>query len=1117
MANEMNQTAVLKVLLNGKEAEDEIQKLSKKAETLSRQIENMGKNGIPNGLETKLKSTNDQIKALSGGVVTVSKTLDNLSTAKPKELRQTLLVLNKQLQFSGIKRGSEEWNRLQAAIGSVQQELKKIKNETKTTGTALENTGSKVGEIFKSGLASFLGNIYTKAADALGRLVSAAVEWTKEGIRMAAAAEGVKTAFDKLGAPNLLQNLQTATKGLLSDFDLMKYAVRAENFRIPLDQLGNLLKFAQQRAQETGESVEFLANSIITGLGRKSALVLDNLGISAAELQAQTKKTGDFASAALGIINRELEKQGDLALTSADKAQQASIKWQNAQTAVGGTLLWLSNLWHSFSGSVADGITKIAGNFTSVEEQLQKQTKTVVNLKRNIEPLLAEYDALATKTNLSATEQQRLEEIIKTITGAMPGAASAHDQYGKVIAINTERVRAYIKAQSSLMAFNNRELIKEKGKEKNELDRQFKKAKANQIESDATGSYTISDTRYKNLQGHESGRLIRATQAQVEENNILVAELIVKKQELENEIEILSGDYLLKELQRAEEEEKIAQKRLQTEEEYSKKSIAELRKLAKAGDELAQKIYNDKVKNLESDIDLQKKQTLELEKIILSANPIEAENHAYDERLKAAGLFGVERKNMTEKQLEAIEILEQKHTENIQKIIDSDPLQAQILELEKLLESTQKIHAPQSNDAAALTAPDIKKYDRQLADDTKKLADNRAKNLITEGAYYEKLLLLQQNYLKKKLALEDLAPDDFKALSEQLKTIDQTIAANRNNERKNALSTLGLEDTKTLKEQELAIIADYEARGIITKEEALKAKKILEEKYLKQTQEKITESLQSIASVTTSISNTLTAMQNAELQAIDDKYAAEIAAAGNNQKKLKTIEEKKQKEQNAIRAKYADKQFIVTVAQVISETALAAMKSYEAMAGIPVVGPALGAIAAAAAVAAGAAQIATAKQQQIAAKKGYSKGGFTEPGPRTDVAGVVHRGEFVANSEAVANPATRRVLNMIDLAQRNNTVGSLTERDFARALDYRQSERSALISGISSAVSSSPRADDSPTLNALAFWLEQNSAITNLLSKRLKEPFIGEVSITGSRGFEENWERYQKMKSNATR
>ena len=83
-------------------------------------------------------------------------------------------------------------------------------------------------------------------------------------------------------------------------------------------------------------------------------------------------------------------------------------------------------------------------------------------------------------------------------------------------------------------------------------------------------------------------------------------------------------------------------------------------------------------------------------------------------------------------------------------------------------------------------------------------------------------------------------------------------------------------------------------------------------------------------------------------------------------------------------------------------------------------------------IAKAAAQIAAIKVA-FAAVKGmignFYTGGFTGSGEWDRPQGIVHSNEFVANRFAVANPAIRPVLNLIDHAQRTNTVGSLTASD----------------------------------------------------------------------------------------
>lgn len=187
-----------------------------------------------------------------------------------------------------------------------------------------------------------------KAVDGLGKTIKSVggmiagafavdriARFGAEAIQLAANAEGVRSAFEKLNRPDLLNNLREATRGTVADLDLMKAAVRAENFKVPLDQLATFFDFATSRALETGESVDYLVNSIIDGIGRKSTLVMDNLGISATELQDEIKKTGDFGQAAANIISRSMAATGQVMDTTATKIAQLNARFKNTKEVIG--------------------------------------------------------------------------------------------------------------------------------------------------------------------------------------------------------------------------------------------------------------------------------------------------------------------------------------------------------------------------------------------------------------------------------------------------------------------------------------------------------------------------------------------------------------------------------------------------------------------------------------------------------------------------------------------------------------------------------------------------------------------------------------------------------------
>jgi 6-pyruvoyl-tetrahydropterin synthase len=161
--------------------------------------------------------------------------------------------------------------------------------------------------------------------------------------KLSGEAAGVQAAFNKLpNSVKLMEDLKRVTGGTVSELDLMKRAVQASNFDISLEALPRLLQFATVRAQQTGQSVDYLVDSIVTGIGRKSKLILDNLGISAVQLGEKLKGVGtetatvaDVARAVGEIAEESLSKTGELMDTTSVKAQRMAASWENVKVSLG--------------------------------------------------------------------------------------------------------------------------------------------------------------------------------------------------------------------------------------------------------------------------------------------------------------------------------------------------------------------------------------------------------------------------------------------------------------------------------------------------------------------------------------------------------------------------------------------------------------------------------------------------------------------------------------------------------------------------------------------------------------------------------------------------------------
>ena len=76
-----------------------------------------------------------------------------------------------------------------------------------------------------------------------------------------------------------LKELRSATKGLVDDFSLVKQANLAKTMGIPSEAMSTFAKAAIAASKATGESVDFMLDSIVRGVARGSPMILDNLGL----------------------------------------------------------------------------------------------------------------------------------------------------------------------------------------------------------------------------------------------------------------------------------------------------------------------------------------------------------------------------------------------------------------------------------------------------------------------------------------------------------------------------------------------------------------------------------------------------------------------------------------------------------------------------------------------------------------------------------------------------------------------------------------------------------------------------------------------------------------------
>ena len=266
-------------------------------------------------------------------------------------------------------------------------------------------------------MSFFRGEMFVRFAELAGKALQKVKEFAAEGISMAESADGVIHAFSRLDRPELLDNLRKATRGTVSDIELMKAAVKAKDFRIPLDDLGKYLSFAQLKAQQLDVSVQQMTDDIVTGLGRQSPQILDNLGLSATEISEKTKETGSFMKSVASIVENELAEAGETYISAADRAAQKTTSLQNRQLELGKALLPLKEKAADAFGSMKMGIMQCIVWLITHRKTTAALTVAVTALTVSMTVLNAAFRAWMAQTTIAKVVTTAWASTVTTLKG----------------------------------------------------------------------------------------------------------------------------------------------------------------------------------------------------------------------------------------------------------------------------------------------------------------------------------------------------------------------------------------------------------------------------------------------------------------------------------------------------------------------------------------------------------------------------------------------------------------------------------------------------------------------------------------------------------------------------
>lgn len=1122
-------------------------------------------------LEAAGKKETDTYKNLKKQYTETGKEIRNLTsqigeqTSKLNVLDMTISQLKKQ-QKSLQKEFENTSKTLNPELyGILEQKLQEVSSRM----AELKQNAKSFGELAASDQANGMlyGNMMTKAAELFGSYAQGFKDSVKElidgGLEMAETADGVTKAFKDMDQPDLLENLRKATKGTVNDVQLMTAAVKANDFRIPLEDLGKYLEFAQLKAQQTGQSVDYMTDSIVTGLGRKSPLILDNLGISAAEISEKTKETGDFMKAVAEIVDTQLAAAGETYISAADRAAQKTVELQNAQKALGDEILPLKEQWDDAYADMQlntisliswcvkhQGVVKTLGilltAFTVVAIATSNAIKTNIVVTKGAAAAQQAWNVIcATGTGLMKLLQAGFLLLTGRVTQAKAAWASMNatmkaSVFGLIaagVALLAMKLWDMKKAADASTlaqkALNNirAEAQKQVVEEKLKLENLVKVAKDEKLSMDER--YKAVDALNKivpqyNATIDKTTKKFRASDKALKAyiNNLVK---LYEVQGAKKQIQSLAE-------QRAELEVKLAGAKKNLSGAKSAQGVSYTTSWGAVGNTQSDAVghfqsqvnsISNSIKRLDAQINAItgafgegiRQQTVKessepevpdsgiggggggkgggghtgtVNTTTTQPDPddiaskkfsenrqadIDAANQDYQQDVNNWNMALARKKVSQDKYDLAMQALKTQHTANILAIETSYSERSQNIGIA----DGAKKKALQDKQQANLRAAEQAHFDQQVA--VEQAYQDALAKVMEQGETQQELTLEQQRdqklevlkgYYQAALNMAKQNGEDTTQLEKAYKDIRAQIQKEYITKQKEQLD----EQDEKKKQARQALGFDQQSeydRQLQQLKQALDNQYITQQEYEQRVQQLKKESFMKQAEYYTNLfSNAVTSLQNAEMANVDAKYDAEIKAAEGNTALQEKLEKKKANEKLKIQKKYADVNFAMQVAQIISNTAVSIMKAYSEL------GPIAGSVAAALMGVTGAAQLAVANAERQKVKRmtlngsasgtssagsrvasGRESGGRIDvereqdgkhfnaeyaPGKRgyvdhpTVIVGEGPRGrskEWVASNAALENPTIAPLINLMDAAQRAGQIRTFDMSKYLMAMQGR--------------------------------------------------------------------------------
>ncbi len=213
---------------------------------------------------------------------------------------------------------------------------------------------------------------------AMGLGISQMIRLGKQSAKL----DSMKVAFDTMskGADNgakALEKLRKSTQNTMSDFDLLQQANNALVLGVSdsSDTMAKMFDVAQRLGQALGRDTASSVESLITGIGRQSRLMLDNIGIivdteaSYAIYAQQLNKTTDELTDAekkQAFLNATMKSAEDKVAVLGEKVVNTQNKFNQLGTSLSNTGATIGGALNPLLVFLASGLTKVSNKINEV-------------------------------------------------------------------------------------------------------------------------------------------------------------------------------------------------------------------------------------------------------------------------------------------------------------------------------------------------------------------------------------------------------------------------------------------------------------------------------------------------------------------------------------------------------------------------------------------------------------------------------------------------------------------------------------------------------------------------------------------------------------------------------